>query len=58
MSIEQRCYDINNSPCSLNSIIEALLVDEELADAVWELSDAGIIPDDLAAIAWWLVSNV
>ena len=32
--------------------IEALLVDEELADLVWELLEAGLIPDDLAAIAW------
>ena len=30
--------------------IEALLVDEELADRVWEAWDAGLIPDDLAAI--------
>ena len=34
--------------------IEALLVDEELADLVWEAWDGGLIPDDLAAIAWWL----
>ncbi len=26
--------------------IEALLVDEELADLVWELSEAGLIPDE------------
>ena len=36
--------------------IEALLVDEELADQVWNLWVAGFIPDNLAAIAWWLVS--
>ena len=35
--------------------IEALLVDEELADRVWELWDAGLISDDLATVAWWLV---
>ena len=35
--------------------IEALLVDEELADLVWE---AELISDDLAAIAWWLVSTI
>ena len=35
--------------------IEALLVDEELADQVWELWDANVIDDELAAIAWlWL----
>ncbi len=31
--------------------IEALLVDEELADQVWELWNIGIIPDGLAAVA-------
>ena len=28
--------------------IEALLVDEELADSVWEAWDAGLIPDEEA----------
>ncbi len=32
--------------------IEALLVDEELADQVWDAWDAGWIPDELAALAW------
>ena len=35
--------------------IEALLVDEEMADLVWEAWDAGLIPDDLAALAWTVV---
>ena len=35
--------------------IEALLVDEDAADHVWEAWDGGLIPDDLAAIAWWLL---
>ena len=36
--------------------IEALLVDEELADQVWEAWDAD--EDDQAAwLAWWLVAN-
>ena len=35
--------------------IEALLIDEDLADQVWELWDADVIDDELAAIAWlWL----
>ena len=38
--------------------IEALLVDEDLADQVWELWNAGLIPDDLAAMAWRIVSLV
>ncbi len=32
--------------------IEALLVDEALADLVWEARDTGIITDDLAAMVW------
>ena len=36
--------------------VEALLVDEELADLVWEALEAGRISDDLAAIAWWQLS--
>jgi hypothetical protein len=32
--------------------IEALLVDEDLADQVYELWDAGVIGDELAAVAW------
>ena len=32
--------------------IEALLVDEELADQVW---DAGMITDDLAGSAWCII---
>jgi len=31
--------------------IEALLVNEELADLVWELWSTGIIPNDVAALA-------
>jgi hypothetical protein len=31
--------------------IEALLVDEDLADLVWEAWDAGLIPDELVALA-------
>ena len=33
--------------------VEALLIDEDLADLVWEAWDAGLIPDDLAETAWW-----
>ncbi len=36
--------------------IEALLVDEELADQVWGAWDAGMISDDLAVMAWWLMA--
>ena len=35
--------------------IEALLVDEDLADQVWEAWDAGEIDDRTATFAWWLV---
>ena len=36
--------------------IEALLVDEELADQVWEAWDKGEIDDDIAWLAWWLLA--
>jgi len=36
--------------------IEALLVDEELADQVWEAWDAGEIDDCAAYFAWLLIS--
>lgn len=32
--------------------IEALLVDEEAADAVWEAWDKGVLSDLEAAVAW------
>ena len=35
--------------------IDALLVDEALADLVWELWDRRVIGDELAAWAWWLL---
>ncbi len=35
--------------------IEALLVDEELADQVWETWDAGEIGDQIACLAWVLI---
>lgn len=36
--------------------IEALLVDEDLADQVWELWHEGVITDGLAAMAWCIVA--
>ena len=39
--------------------VEALVADEALTDQVWELWDAGVISDDLAVWAWFIVvSNV
>ena len=35
--------------------IEALLVDEELADQVWQLWDADDLNDAAACIAWMLI---
>jgi len=35
--------------------IEALLVDEELADQVWEAWDAGKLNNVAACIAWMLI---
>jgi hypothetical protein len=36
--------------------IEALLVDEELADMVWEAWDAELISDEVAASARWIMA--
>ncbi len=36
--------------------VEALLVDEELADQVWEVWNAELIPDELAAWACCLIA--
>ena len=36
--------------------IEALLVDEDLADQVWEAWDAGEISDAFAAWTWWMTA--
>ena len=35
--------------------VKALLVDEVLADYVWELWDTGIITDELAEAAWGIL---
>ncbi len=38
--------------------ISALLVDEELADQVWEAWDVGEIDNQLALFAWLLIVTV
>ncbi len=38
--------------------IEALLVDEELADQVWKAWDKGEIDDQTVCIAWVLIAGV
>ncbi len=37
--------------------IEALLVDEDLADQVWEAWDKGEIDDAIACIAWMMIAR-
>jgi len=45
-----------NSPAMLTELyIEALQVDEDLADQVWEAWDAGEICDFVAVWAWWSI---
>ncbi len=44
-----------NSPLPREIYIEALLVDGELADQVWEAWDKGEIDNAVAAQAWWLI---
>ena len=36
--------------------IEALLINEELADQVWEAWDKGEIDDRVTWLAWWLIA--
>ncbi len=36
--------------------MEALLVDEEMADQIWYMRHADMIDDELAAIAWVLLA--
>lgn len=36
--------------------VEALLANEKLADQVWELWNAGVITDELAAVAWCILA--
>ncbi len=38
--------------------IDALLVDEELADQVWEAWDAGDYDDETVRIAWMLIASL
>ena len=37
--------------------IEALLVDDDLADQVWEAWDVGVIGEQLVLIAWFLIAT-
>ncbi len=36
--------------------IEALLVDEDLADQVWEVWEVGEIDDQVVRVMWWWIS--
>ena len=36
--------------------IEALLVDEVLADLVWEALESGLISDEMAGLAWCILA--
>ncbi len=37
--------------------ISAILVNKELADQVWEAWDKGEFDDQIAWLAWWLISS-
>ncbi len=41
-----------------NAYIEALLVDEELADQVFEACEAGEIDDAIACVAWMMIAGM
>ncbi len=38
--------------------IEALLVDEEMADQVWDAWDSGLASSEVAFLAWVLIAGV
>ena len=38
--------------------IEALLVNKELADRVWEAWKSGILNDATARLTWWLIMSL
>ena len=38
--------------------IEALLVDEKAADEIWELWNLGMISDQIAVRAWYIVASM
>jgi hypothetical protein len=64
--IEPQCNqssDVNHWPKAAHPLamladiyIEALLVDEKLADQVWEAWDTGAITNELAAWAWCILA--
>lgn len=37
--------------------LEALLVDEDVADQVWELWNGGFISNEMAPIAWFILGQ-
>lgn len=41
----------------VDKYVEALLADEILADQVWELWNAGVITDEIAAWAWVILGS-
>ena len=38
--------------------IEVVLVDEDLADLVWEAWNAGLVSDEVTAVAWSILATV
>ncbi len=49
---------IQQYPMPTDAYVEALLVDEELADQVWSLWDADVVTEEVAAWAWFLIRAV
>jgi len=47
----------DHSPKLAEIYISALLVDQDLADAVWEAWDKGEIDDQVACIAWMMIAG-
>jgi hypothetical protein len=58
-SLTELSYQVGHPLAILAEIyIEALLVDEEMADDVWKQWSAGVITDDAAVWAWLILASM
>ena len=58
LDLERRDVTISHVVTLTEIYIEALLVDEDLADPVWAAWNARVTDDEAACIAWTLIAGV
>lgn len=58
MAVAARIRTIQHQAMLTRIYVSALLVDEDLADQVWDLWDRGVIDDELVSIAWMLIAAI